>query len=141
MSIITNRTRLPETRPSITHDGIIHYTVEGPDGEKIAKTLEMCITIGLHPRDKRPRELFIRNECGVHLFDEWAIAISLIWQMDPGSLEHTIRKFAHIRKPPNGMSEDPRIGFAKSPYDYIMRWVAAEFLPEEDAKKLGVHFQ
>jgi hypothetical protein len=126
----------------VTHKGVIHYTVDSPDSElaPIHKELELYITVGLHPSDRRPRELFIRDGEKGHAYDPWATAVSLILQMEPGSLPHLLRKFAHIRQEPSGMSENPLIGFAKSPYDYIARWMAAEFLTREEAAPLGVLF-
>lgn len=132
MSRIEKRTRLPMTRPSLTHKAIIH-TEKG--------TLEVFITVGVHPHDKRPRELFVTCNERKGSYDPWATALSLIWQMDPGSFLHTIQKFAHIRQADCGMSEDPRIGYAKSVYDYVARWLAATFLTPEQAMRCGVHSQ
>jgi ribonucleoside-diphosphate reductase alpha chain len=44
-------------------------------------------------------------------------------------LETVVKKFAHIRFEPEGMTRNPDIPMAKSVMDYLARWLGMEFIP------------
>jgi len=87
------------------------------------------------------REIFIREKGDGHIHDPLCMVLSCLFQMDSDAIEPILGKLAHIRHEPSGWTEDPRIGRAKSLVDYLARWLAAEFLPKESAKRLGVRFE
>jgi len=130
--LLSSRARLPDLRSGKTHRGVIH-------GEGEDKDFKFYITCNTG-EDGKPRELFVTTDSDTHNYNQWATSISLLWQIDPDCLAHTVMKFAHVRQPPSGFTECPAIGYAKSPYDYVMRWVAFEFLPRELSERIGVHF-
>jgi len=53
-------------------------------------------------------------------------------------LEVYVSKFAHMRFEPSGMTNDPDIRAAKSIVDYIFRWMASQFLTEDEKEEFGV---
>ncbi len=53
-------------------------------------------------------------------------------------LEILVKKFSHTRFEPSGMTSNRDIPFAKSVVDYIVRWLASQFLPKEVQKEVGV---
>ena len=116
--------RLPATRKSITHKGIIHAQ-EG--------RVKFFITVGLFD-DGRPGEIFLTlDEAGSTLdgySNAWAIAVSMLLQ-EGVTLEKIHEKFSFQNFAPYGMSENKQIGFARSIPDYVVRWMKAEFTPKE----------
>jgi ribonucleoside-diphosphate reductase alpha chain len=40
-----------------------------------------------------------------------------------------VKKFAHIRFEPEGMTRNPDVPMAKSVMDYLARWLGMEFIP------------
>ena len=53
-------------------------------------------------------------------------------------LKDLVRKLAHMRFEPAGATNNPKIRFAKSIPDYVARWLAEEFLTEEDRRAIGL---
>jgi hypothetical protein len=43
-----------------------------------------------------------------------------------------------MRFEPSGPTDDPQLPFAHSVVDYIFRWLALRFLPEEERTALGI---
>ena len=110
------RRRLPDTRRSLTH----RFNVAGHEG---------YLTVGLY--DGQPGELFItmskEGSTIGGLMDSLGTAISVALQYGV-PVESLVKKFAHQRFEPMGMSSNPEIPFAKSLVDYIFRWMGMEFI-------------
>jgi len=47
-------------------------------------------------------------------------------------LRFLVDKFAHVRFEPSGFTGNPEIPIAKSIIDYLFRWLAMQFLPEDE---------
>jgi ribonucleoside-diphosphate reductase alpha chain len=111
------RHKLQEERASITHK----FNVGGHEG---------YITVGLYP-DGEPGELFItmakEGSTVSGLMDSFALAVSIALQHGV-PLKLYCEKFAHTRFEPQGWTNNPEIGFAKSIMDYIFRWLQLRFL-------------
>ncbi|MFQ5824050.1 MAG: vitamin B12-dependent ribonucleotide reductase [bacterium] len=114
------RRRLPDERRSITHK----FSIAGHEG---------YITVGMY-EDGLPGEIFIvmAKEGSVvsGLMDSFATAISLALQYGV-PLKVLVNKFTHTRFEPAGFTNNPEIPIAKSITDYIFRWLALKFLPDE----------
>ncbi len=111
------RRRLPDTRPSITHK----FDIAGHEG---------YITCGLFA-DGSPGEVFItmakQGSTVGGLMDTIATLISLNLQYGV-PLDAIVRKFEHMRFEPAGMTANPDIPIAKSPIDYLVRWLGMKFV-------------
>ena len=107
---------------------------EGDRLRRDAAGHEGYITVGLYSDTRQPGEIFITlGKAGSTLAgfaDAFATAISF-------SLQHGVElrfladKFSHVRFEPSGFTGNPDIPMAKSIVDYVFRWLAQEFLPEE----------
>jgi ribonucleoside-diphosphate reductase alpha chain len=121
------RERLPDERKAITH----HFQVGGHDG---------YVTVGLYP-DGRPGELFFRvtkeGSTVNGLMDSLGISMSMALQHGV-PLKDLVRKLAHMRFEPAGATNNPKVRFAKSIPDYVARWMAIEFLTEEERRSIGL---
>jgi ribonucleoside-diphosphate reductase alpha chain len=121
------RERLPDERDAITH----HFSVGGHDG---------YVTVGLYP-DGRPGEIFFRvtkeGSTVNGLMDSLGISMSMALQHGV-PLKDLVRKLAHLRFEPAGATNNPKIRFAKSIPDYVARWLALEFLTEEERRSIGL---
>jgi len=121
------RERLPDERKAITH----HFSVGGHDG---------YVTVGLYP-DGRPGEVFFRvtkeGSTVNGLMDSLGISMSMALQHGV-PLKDLVRKLAHLRFEPAGMTNNPKIRVAKSIPDYVARWLALEFLTEEERRAIGL---
>ncbi len=121
------RERLPDERQAITH----HFQVGGHDG---------YVTVGLYP-DRRVGEIFFRvtkeGSTVNGLMDSLGISMSMALQHGV-PLKDLVRKLAHLRFEPAGATNNPKIRFAKSIPDYVARWLANEFLSEEERRAIGL---
>ena len=121
------RERLPDERKAVTH----HFQVGGHDGYD---------TVGLYP-DGRPGEIFFRvtkeGSTVNGLMDSLGISMSMALQHGV-PLKDLVRKLAHLRFEPAGATNNPKIRFAKSIPDYVARWLALEFLTEEQRRAIGL---
>ena len=112
------RRRLPDTRASITHK----FDIAGHEG---------YITVGLF-EDSSPGEVFItmakQGSTIGGLMDTIATLISLNLQYGV-PVDAIVRKFEHMRFEPSGFTLNPDITFAKSPIDYLVRWMGMQFIP------------
>jgi ribonucleoside-diphosphate reductase alpha chain len=119
------RRRLPNERRSITNK----FSIAGHEG---------YITVGMY-EDGTPGEIFVvmAKEGSVvsGLMDAFATAISLALQYGV-PLPVLVRKFTHTRFEPSGFTNNPKIPIAKSITDYIFRWLALKFLPEEERSQV-----
>lgn len=115
------RRRLPDTRNSRIHK----FEVDDHEG---------YIIVGLY-HDGQPGEVFIKmSKQGSTLggvMDSLAILISMSLQYGV-PLSVLVRKFIHSKFEPSGMTQNPKIPIASSIIDYIFRWLALEFLPEDE---------
>ncbi|MDP2631284.1 MAG: vitamin B12-dependent ribonucleotide reductase [Candidatus Uhrbacteria bacterium] len=122
------RRRLPDERRSITH----RFSIGSHKG---------YITVGLYD-DGAPGEIFVTmaKEGSVisGLMDAFATSVSIAFQYGV-PLQVLVNKFAHMRFEPSGFTSNPNIRMAKSIVDYIFRWMAIKFLPEEDLKRVGIN--
>jgi len=121
------RERLPDERKAVTH----HFSVGGHDG---------YVTVGLYP-DGRPGEVFFRvtkeGSTVNGLMDSLGISMSMALQHGV-PLKDLVRKLAHLRFEPAGATNNPKIRFAKSIPDYVARWLALEFLTEDERRAIGL---
>lgn len=122
------RYRLPDERPAITHK----FSINGHEG---------YITVGLYD-DGQLGEIFIvmAKEGSVisGLMDAFATSISIGLQYGV-PLRTLVKKFTHCRFEPSGFTNNPQIKIAKSVVDYIFRWLAIKFLPEEELAAIGIN--
>ena len=114
------RKRLPDERRAITHK----FSIAGHEG---------YLTVGMY-EDGQPGELFItmakEGSTVSGLMDSFATAISLTLQYGV-PLRVLADKFSHTRFEPAGFTNNPDLPIAKSVTDYIFRWLALKFLPQE----------
>ncbi len=115
------RKKLPDTRQATTHK----FSVGGHEG---------YLTVGQY-EDGQPGEIFITlGKAGSTLAgfaDAFATAISFALQHGV-ELRFLVDKFTHVRFEPSGFTGNREIPLAKSIVDYVFRWLALRFLPEED---------
>lgn len=123
---MSERQRLPDERQGITHK----FTIDGVKG---------YLTVGLYD-DGRVGEIFAkmdRQGSQVSGFvDAWAIAVSMLLQTGT-PVEKIVEKFRGARFDPSGCTDNPQIVFAKSPIDYIVRWLDAQFLSSKSCERCG----
>jgi ribonucleoside-diphosphate reductase alpha chain len=116
------RRRLPDERRAITHK----FSIAGHEG---------YLTVGMY-EDGQPGELFItmakEGSTVSGLVDSFATAISLALQYGV-PVQVLVDKFSHTRFEPSGFTGNPDLPIAKSITDYIFRWLALKFLPQEGA--------
>jgi ribonucleoside-diphosphate reductase alpha chain len=116
------RHRMPKTRDSVTHK----FSVGGHEG---------YITAGKY-NDGSVGEIFL-TDIGKEgstmrgMMNAYATAISLGLQYGV-PLEVFVNKFSYMRFDPEGATGNPDIPFAKSMPDYIMRWLASQFIDDPD---------
>lgn len=110
------RKRLPDERESITH----HYNIRGVDG---------YVTVGLYS-EGRPGEIFTtiwkRGTALSCMMDAWAAAVSIGLQHGV-PLETFTRKFSWVQFEPQGLTTNKDIKIARSPLDYVARWLSRRF--------------
>lgn len=118
---------LPPTRPAITH----RFQVAGHKG---------YITVGLY-EDGSPGEIFItmakEGSTLSGLMDALAATASLALQHGT-PLYALCRRLCYMRFEPSGPTDDPQLPFAHSVVDYVFRWLALRFLPEDEKAALGI---
>ena len=121
------RRRLPATRTSLTHK----FSIEGHEG---------YITAGLY-EDGSPGEIWLtmakEGSTLSGMMDAFATSISLALQYGV-PLRDLVNKFSHMRFEPSCRTENPEIPVANSIVDYIFRWLASQFLSEEEKEEFGV---
>ncbi len=114
------RRRLQDERRALTHK----FSVAGHEG---------YLTVGMY-EDGGPGELFItmakEGSTVSGLMDNFATAISLSLQYGV-PLKVLVDKFSHTRFEPAGFTNNADIPIAKSITDYIFRWLALKFIPQE----------
>lgn len=122
------RRRLADERRSLTHK----FSIAGHNG---------FVTVGLY-EDGTPGEIFITmsKEGTVisGLLGVFATSISYALQYGV-PLRDLVNQFAHVRFEPSGFTKNQQVPIAKSIVDYIFRWMAIKFLPQEDWAGVGIH--
>jgi ribonucleoside-diphosphate reductase alpha chain len=121
------RRRLPDTREATTH----HFSIADHDG---------YITVGKY-EDGSAGEVFMKmakqGSTVSGLMDSLAICMSLALQH--GVPLHVMAdKLSHMRFDPSGFTGNPDIPMAKSIVDYVVRWLGAQFLSEEEKRQVGI---
>jgi len=117
---MSERRKLPDTRPALTH----RFVVGGVKG---------YITVGFYD-DGTVGEVFVRiakaGSTLSGLLDGWAVTTSLAVQHGV-PLEVLINKLSYTRFEPAGFTGVEGIGYASSVFDYIARWLALRFSSKE----------
>src|ERR1017187_1834778 len=117
------RRHLPDERRALTH----HFSIAGQEG---------YLTVGVY-EDGLPGEIFItmakQGSTISGLMDSFATAVSLALQYGV-PLEVLCSKFTHVRFEPSGWSGNPKIGYAKSIVDYVLRWLERKFIKGEQGE-------
>jgi len=112
------RRRMPETRMAVTHK----FDVAGHEG---------YLHVGLFV-DGAPGELFItmakEGSTIGGLMDTIGTLTSLALQYGV-PIDALVKKFAHQRFEPSGLTKNPDIRFASSIVDYVFRWLGCQFMP------------
>ncbi|MBI5396562.1 MAG: vitamin B12-dependent ribonucleotide reductase [Verrucomicrobia bacterium] len=112
------RRRMPETRMAITHK----FDIAGHEG---------YLHVGLF-EDGTPGELFItmakEGSTIGGLMDSIGTLTSMALQYGV-PMDTLVRKFAHQRFEPSGLTKNPDIRFAASITDYVFRWLGCQFIP------------
>jgi len=115
------RRKLKDTRESKIHK----FEVDAHEG---------YIIVGLYD-DGSPGEVFIKmSKQGSTLggiMDSFAVLMSLALQYGV-PLSVLVNKFIHTKFEPSGFTGNEEIPTASSIIDYIFKWLALEFLPEEE---------
>jgi ribonucleoside-diphosphate reductase alpha chain len=116
------RRRLPDERHAITHK----FSIGGHDG---------YVTIGQYD-DGTPGEIFVvmakEGSTVSGLMDSVATLTSIALQYGV-PVEVLVNKFSHTRFEPSGMTQHPDIRFAKSPVDYIFRYLGLKYMKGDGA--------
>ena len=111
------RQRLPATRASVTHEFTIGKEDKG------------YVTVGSY-EDGRPGEVFIKMAKEGSTIGGLMGTIGIITSVSLQygvPLETLVNKLAHTRFDPSGFTGNPGIPIAKSPVDYIFRWLGQQF--------------
>ncbi|HXK58622.1 MAG TPA: vitamin B12-dependent ribonucleotide reductase [Acidobacteriota bacterium] len=120
---------MPKDHPAYQHE----FRIRGFKG---------FLTMGLFPEDQQLGEIFInfakQGSTLQGMAMAWAIAISMGLQRGV-PLEDYVRMFSHMSFEPAGFTDNPQIPFATSIPDYVVRYLAARFLPVEVQERLGIH--
>jgi ribonucleoside-diphosphate reductase alpha chain len=112
------RRKLPVTRPGTTHK----FRIGDAKGYITANNYA----------DGTLGEIFLKmDQQGSQVSgfcDAWAIAVSIMLQMGV-PLDYIVKMYKGTRFPPEGMTGYPGIEIAKSPIDYVVRWLEKMYLP------------
>jgi ribonucleoside-diphosphate reductase alpha chain len=114
------RRRLPAERDGVTHK----FKIGDSKG---------YVTVGFF-EDGSVGEVFVkmdRQGGTVSGFaDAWAITVSMLLQTGT-PLQDICEKFRGMSFEPAGVTDNPEIRLARSPVDYLARWLASRFLGQE----------
>ena len=120
---------MPKDHPAYQHE----FRIKGFKG---------FLTMGLYPEDAELGEIFVnfakQGSTLQGMAMAWAIAISMGLQRGV-PLEDYVRMFAHMSFEPGGFTDNSQIPFATSIPDYVVRYLASKFMPEEAQEALGIH--
>jgi len=116
---------LPDDRDGITH----HFVIFAKEGEE---TIEHngYLTVDCHP-DGCVGQIFLKmNRIGSAengLATQWAAAVSRMLEMGV-PLEELVKEYRGQAFHPSGPTRTPSIRFARSPVDYIARYLERRFI-------------
>ena len=120
---------MPKNHPALQHE----FRIKGFKG---------FLTMGMYPEDNELGEIFLnfakQGSTLQGMGMAWAIAISMGLQRGV-PLEDYVRMFAHMSFEPAGLSDNSQIPFATSIPDYVMRYLATQYLSPEVQEALGIH--
>ena len=120
---------MPKDHPAYQHE----FRIKGFKG---------FLTMGQYPEDGELGEIFVnfakQGSTLQGMAMAWAIGISMGLQRGV-PLEDYVRMFAHMSFEPGGFTDNPQIPFATSIPDYVVRYLASKFMPEEAQEALGIH--
>ena len=120
---------MPKDHPALQHE----FRIKGFKG---------FLTMGLYPEDKELGEVFLnfakQGSTLQGMGMAWAIAISMGLQRGV-PLEDYVRMFAHMSFEPAGYTDNSQIPFTTSIPDYMVRYLATQFLSPEVQEALGIH--
>ena len=123
---VATRRRLPRTRKALTHT----FHIKGAETEH-----QGYLTVGFYD-DGTVGEIFVkmdRQGSQVSGFvDAWSISVSMLLQMGM-PLADICNKFRGLAFQPAGQTDNEHIHFAKSPIDYIARWLEMKYVDPEMA--------
>jgi SIR2-like domain len=115
--------KLPSERQAIAHS----FDVAGHPGKLLISFYD----------DIRPAEILVmmgkEGSTVSGLLDCFATAVSLGLQYGV-PIQRYIEEFAHTRFEPNGWSGNPHIGYSKSLFDYIFRWIRWRLFEQSDSQ-------
>ena len=124
---VPRRYKLPDTCRSVRHK----FEINGHEG---------YINIGMY-EDGTPGELFTtmskQGSTISGLMDTFSICVSLLLQ-HAVPLDYLVEKFAYTRFEPSGWTPNQDIPNARSPVDYIFRWMSGYFLNQAGGSANGV---
>ena len=120
---------MPKDHPAFQHE----FRIKGFKG---------FLTMGMYPEDSELGEIFLnfakQGSTLQGMGMAWAIAISMGLQRGV-PLEDYVRMFAHMSFEPAGFSDNSQIPFATSIPDYVVRYLATQYLSPEVQEALGIH--
>ncbi len=123
------RHRLTDEREGVNHHAKITSTKEREPGKNELVRTDIYITANSYP-DGSPAEVFARiNQAGSRvscLVDAWCMAVSVGLQHGI-PLESFTSKVIGSHYEPSGPTNNPNISYAKSPLDYVARWLSGHF--------------
>lgn len=124
---IAIRERLPDNRDGSTHRFEIRGKPQNPDDDGVVKGY---LTVNTY-EDGRPAEIFVRmaqmGSTVSGFIDAWAVAVSILLQTGT-AIEIICDKYRGAQFEPAGLTGNPEIPFARSPIDYIVRWLEQQFV-------------
>ncbi len=133
----TNRRRLPAERQSIVHKFTINTTERDDHGNATVVSHKAYLIVGFYD-DGAVGEIFVRmSKMGSEVsgfIDAWSIAVSMLLQTGT-PLAAICAKFRGQQFEPSGVTGDSKIPFARSPVDYISRYLERRFVAAEPEKK------
>lgn len=118
---MSQRERLPDERAALTHK----FVIKAKQGD-----VKGYLTMGYYA-DGRLGEIFVKmDQQGSQVsgfVDSWAVSVSLLLQMGM-PLAEIVRKFRGAQFEPTGMTDNPNIRIARSPVDYIARYLEGKYV-------------
>ena len=95
------------------------------------QTYKGYLTVGLYDDNGAPGEIFFKmDRQGSEisgLLDAWSIAVSMLLQQGT-PLQAVVDKYRGMQFEPSGTTGDKHLPFARSPLDYVARWLERRFL-------------
>ncbi len=126
---VPQQRNMPKDHPALQHE----FRIKGFKG---------YLTMGMYPEDKQLGEIFLnfakQGSTLQGMTMAWAVAISMGLQRGV-PLEDYVRIFAHMSFEPAGFTDNTQIPFATSIPDYVVRFLATQFLSLEVQEALGIH--